>query len=194
MDEKWKYHCASRVRISIPSFHRVFSNIGKEYTVYKVVIAKPGGSIVIEKRYSEFHKLHKKLKESQKLRRGRSIEFPPKRLNPSAATKEERRRKLERYMEMLSDEDPISNEVLAFLGISLPPTTFNEPTNEVDNASSCNELGDFSTKSTHQPTIGFLRDPFLNEQPGNSMSNVLLEGILDGIYENYTASSTRCDC
>ena len=180
MDDGRPYR-SSNVRISIRSFHRIFDEIGKYYTVYEVNVAKPGGTKIVSKRYSEFYKLNKILKEKRKLPRG--IEFPPKIIIPSISTKEERCRKLEKYMQILSGEDPIPTEVLSFLGISVT----SQPVVPNEGYSSCEELlSDFASKSTHQPIMGFLKDPFVGEQSGELLSDTLLHGVLDALYEDGT--------
>lgn len=180
MDDGRPYR-SSNVRISIRSFHRI---VDKDYTVYEVNVAKPGGTKIVSKRYSEFYKLNKILKEKRKLPRG--IEFPPKIIIPSTSTKEERCRKLEKYMQILSDQDPIPTEVQRFLGITV--TSMPQQRLEFNEGySSCDELlDDFASKSTHQPVMGFLKDPFVGEQSGELLSDTLLHGVLDALYEDGT--------
>ena len=172
----------SVIKIDIPGFEPVVDRTGKEYTVYKIVIAKAGGSKEIEKRYSEFDKLQRRLHKRAQL--PRNIEFPPKTLfnSGSASTKEERKRKLKVFLQELCDLNPIPEEVLAFLGIS-PPVQSNLTNSGIhDNYSSSEDLLDSATSSTHQPLLGFTNDPYRLEHQQTSKDDILLQGILDGIY------------
>ncbi|RVE65733.1 hypothetical protein OJAV_G00119460 [Oryzias javanicus] len=54
------------VRVSIPSFRSENNSIEKGYTVFKIDVLMNGRLYSIEKRYSEFHALHKMLKRSIK--------------------------------------------------------------------------------------------------------------------------------
>ena len=176
----------SVVKIDIPRFQRVIDSTGKEYTVYKVVIAKPGGSLEIVKRYSEFDKLHRRLHKSNQL--PRNIEFPPKTLFNSGSIKEERRRKLKIFLQELCDLTSIPEEVLEFLGISQPVQKNLMNSRMNDNYSSSEDLLDSSKISTHQPLLGFTDDPYMNQHMQVSQDDILLKGILDGIYESSTTS------
>jgi hypothetical protein len=173
----------SVIKIDIPRFERVIDPTGKEYTVYKVVIAKAGGTKEIIKRYSEFNNLHSRLNKTDQL--PRNIEFPPKTLftSSSASTKEERRRKLKRFLQELCDLNPIPEQVLAFLGISQPIQSNLMNSRIHDNYSSSEDLLDSSTQYTHQPLLAFTTDPYLSEP--TSEDDILLTGILDGIYNGH---------
>lgn len=176
----------SVIKIDIPRFERVTDRAGKDYTVYKIVIAKAGGSKEIEKRYSEFDKLQRRLHKSAQL--PRNVEFPPKTLfnSGSASTKEERKRKLKVFLQELCDRNPIPEEVLAFLGISQPVQSNLTNSRIHDNYSSSEDLLDSATSSTHQPLLGFTSDPYRLEYLQTSEDDVLFQGILDGIYEDST--------
>ena len=175
----------SVIKIDIPRFERVIEPSGKDYTVYKVVIAKAGGTKEIEKRYSEFNNLHSRLNKSDQL--PRNIEFPPKTLfnSGSVSIKEERRKKFKSFLQELCDLNPIPNEVLAFLGISQPVQSNLMNSRTQDNYSSSEDLLDSVTNYTHQPLLGFANDPYI--QP-TLQDDILLEGILDGIYNISTTS------
>jgi hypothetical protein len=191
MDANTLYNSTNSViKIDIPRFEKVIDPTGKDYTVYKVVIAKAGGTKEIEKRYSEFNNLHSRLNKSDQL--PRNIEFPPKTLfnSGSVSTKEERRRKLKRFLQQLCDLNPIPDEVLAFLGISQPVQSNLLNSRTQDNYSSSEDLLDNVTNYTHQPLLGFSSDPYILQ---TSQDDILLEGILDGIYnESATSHLFRC--
>ncbi|XP_028412779.1 sorting nexin-24-like [Dendronephthya gigantea] len=175
---------SSVIKIDIPRFERVIDPTGKNYTVYKVLIAKAGGTKEVEKRYSEFDKLHKSLNKREKI--PKNIEFPPKRIiSGSVNTKEERRGKLRKFLQELCDLNPIPEEVLAFLGISQPIQSNLTNSRKNGNYSSSEDLLDSVGYSTHQPLLGFT-NVFENIQIAEDdltlEDDVLTQGILDGIY------------
>ncbi|CAB4039526.1 Sorting nexin-24 [Paramuricea clavata] len=175
---------SSVIKIDIPRFERVIEPTGKDYTVYKVVIAKAGGTKEIEKRYSEFDKLQRRLNKSDQL--PRNIEFPPKTfIFNSGSIKEERRRKLRIFLQQLCDLNPIPEEVLAFLGISQPVQSNLTNSKIIDTYSSSEDLLDSSTSYTHQSLLAFTNDPYIFDHE-QSQDDILLKGILDGIYEDST--------
>lgn len=175
---------SSVIKIDIPRFERVIDATGKDYTVYKVVIAKAGGTKEVEKRYSEFDKLHKRLNKTEQI--PRNIEFPPKRIiSGSASTKEERRGKLRKFLQQLCDLNPIPEEVLAFLGISQPIQSNLTNSRINGNYSSSEDLLDSVGNSTHLPLLGFtsvFENVQISQDDLTSEDNILIQGILDGVY------------
>lgn len=175
---------SSVVNIDIPRFEKVVGPSGKEYTIYKITIAKAGGTKEIDKRYSEFDKLHRRLNKNRKL--PRNIEFPPKTFifsSGSASTKEARRTKLKTFLQQLCDLSPIPDEVLAFLGISQPIQS--NLMNSSTIYSSSEDLLDSSKSYTHQPLLDFTNDPYILHHD----DDILVTGILDSFYNDCNACS-----
>ena len=89
-----------------------------DFTVYVVRVVHPKGTKVVEKRYSEFFELHKKLRK-ENVRP--YPEFPSKRLVRKRDPKvvEARRQQLEAYLEEFLAQEKIPRLVLSFLGVDL---------------------------------------------------------------------------
>ncbi|XP_029509602.1 sorting nexin-24-like isoform X4 [Oncorhynchus nerka] len=111
------------VRISIPSFRSEDNPMEKGYTVFKIEVLMNGRQHTVEKRYSEFHNLHKILKKSIKL-----PEIPSKHVrNWVPKVLEQRRHGLELYLQTIIMENEVLPKIfLDFLNIrhfpSLPKT------------------------------------------------------------------------
>uniref|UniRef100_A0A3B3I6B0 Sorting nexin 24 n=1 Tax=Oryzias latipes TaxID=8090 RepID=A0A3B3I6B0_ORYLA len=141
------------VRVSIPSFRSENNSIEKGYTVFKIDVLMSGRLYSIEKRYSEFHALHKMLKRSIK-----PPEMPSKHVrNWVPKVLEQRRQGLELYLQTIIMENEVLPKIfLDFLNIRHFPS--------VPKTESC---GSFDTESvessklSHQPVMLFLRDPYL---------------------------------
>uniref|UniRef100_A0A8C7FLA9 Sorting nexin 24 n=4 Tax=Salmoninae TaxID=504568 RepID=A0A8C7FLA9_ONCKI len=152
------------VRISIPSFRSEDNPMEKGYTVFKIEVLMNGRQHTVEKRYSEFHNLHKILKKSIKL-----PEIPSKHVrNWVPKVLEQRRHGLELYLQTIIMENEVLPKIfLDFLNIrhfpSLPKTE------------SCGKL-------THQPTMIYQRDPYLLPSTHDTFSNVVIEGVIHGIF------------
>uniref|UniRef100_A0A672NJU7 PX domain-containing protein n=1 Tax=Sinocyclocheilus grahami TaxID=75366 RepID=A0A672NJU7_SINGR len=152
------------IEVSIPSFRSEGSNIEKGYTVFKIEVLMCGRQHTVEKRYSEFHALHKMLKKIIK-----PLEIPSKHVrNWVPKVLEQRRQGLELYLQTIIMENEVLPKIfLDFLNIrhfpSLPKTE------------SCGKL-------THQPALLFLRDPYLLPTTNDMFSNMVIEGVIRGIF------------
>ncbi|XP_067412126.1 sorting nexin-22 isoform X3 [Emydura macquarii macquarii] len=84
----------------------------KTHTVFTVKVLCNGRKHTIEKRYSEFHALHKKIRKMCKV-----PEFPPKRVpNWMSKVQEQRRQGLEIYIQgVLYYNEELPKELLDFL-------------------------------------------------------------------------------
>ncbi|TSM12517.1 Sorting nexin-24 [Bagarius yarrelli] len=139
--------------VSIPSFRSEDSTSEKGYTVFKIEVLTSGRQHTVEKRYSEFHALHKMLKKIIK-----PPELPSKHVrNWIPKVLEQRRHGLELYLQTIIMENEVLPKIfLDFLNIRHFPS--------LPKAESC---GSFETESedscklTHQPVLLFLRDPYL---------------------------------
>uniref|UniRef100_A0A672NH27 PX domain-containing protein n=1 Tax=Sinocyclocheilus grahami TaxID=75366 RepID=A0A672NH27_SINGR len=161
------------IEVSIPSFRSEGSNIEKGYTVFKIEVLMCGRQHTVEKRYSEFHALHKMLKKIIK-----PLEIPSKHVrNWVPKVLEQRRQGLELYLQTIIMENEVLPKIfLDFLNIrhfpSLPKTE------------SC---GSFETESayysiTSERTLLFLRDPYLLPTTNDMFSNMVIEGVIRGIF------------
>nr|XP_034988169.1 sorting nexin-22 isoform X1 [Zootoca vivipara] len=138
----------------------------KARTVFKVEILWNGRKHCIEKRYSEFHALHKRIKK-----RCRVPDFPPRRV-PNWMTKvlEHRRQGLEAYLQgILLCNTELPRELLDFLKL----WQF-EQEHKAD-------LGPAYLLS-HRPVISFRSDPCILPAPIDLLPNVILSGVLQGFY------------
>ncbi|KAM6902134.1 sorting nexin-24 [Xenentodon cancila] len=162
------------VRVSIPSFRSENNSIERGYTVFRIDVLMNGRLHTVEKRYSEFHNLHRMLKKSIKL-----PEMPSKHVrNWVPKVLEQRRQGLEIYLQTIIMENEVLPKVfLDFLNIRHFPS--------VPKTESC---GSFDTESlesnklTHQPVMLFLRDPYVLPCEDDTFSNVVIEGVMHGVF------------
>ncbi|XP_034869887.1 sorting nexin-24 isoform X4 [Mirounga leonina] len=85
------------MEVYIPSFRYEESDLERGYTVFKIEVLMNGRKHFVEKRYSEFHALHKKLKKCIK-----TPEIPSKHVrNWVPKVLEQRRQGLETYLQTL---------------------------------------------------------------------------------------------
>ncbi|XP_028318350.1 sorting nexin-24 isoform X2 [Gouania willdenowi] len=162
------------VRVSIPSFRSENNSLEKGYTVFKVDVLVNGRLHSVEKRYSEFHTLHKMLKKSIK-----PPEIPSKHVrNWVPKVLEQRRQGLELYLQTIIMENEVLPKIfLDFLNIrhfpSMPKT---------ESCGSFDSESDELCKLTHQPVLLFLRDPYLLPSAHDVFSNVVIEGVVHGVF------------
>ncbi|KAM4719793.1 sorting nexin-24 isoform 2-T2 [Anableps anableps] len=149
------------IRLSIPSFRSENSSVEKGFTVFKIDVLVNGRLHSVEKRYSEFHALHKMHVRN----------WVPKVL-------EQRRQGLELYLQTVIMENEVLPKIfLDFLNIRHFPS--------VPKTESC---GSFDTESmessklSHQPVMVYLRDPYLLPSAHDTFSNVVIEGVVDGVF------------
>lgn len=162
------------IRLSIPSFRSEASSVEKGFTVFKIDVLVNGRLHSVEKRYSEFHALHKMLKKSIK-----PPEIPSKHVrNWVPKVLEQRRQGLELYLQTVIMENEVLPKIfLDFLNIRHFPS--------VPKTESC---GSFDTESlessklSHQPVMVYLRDPYLLPSAHDPFSNVVIEGVVDGVF------------
>ncbi|XP_061432249.1 sorting nexin-24 isoform X2 [Lethenteron reissneri] len=96
---------------------RAASSSSSPYTVFKVEVTMNGRKHFLEKRYSEFHALHKQLKKVIK-----TPEFPPKHVrNWVPKVLEQRRQGLEYYLQLLGRSRFRRAEALPPAGAGLLP-------------------------------------------------------------------------
>ncbi|XP_015677323.1 sorting nexin-24 [Protobothrops mucrosquamatus] len=143
--------------------------------VFKIEVLMNGRKHFVEKRYSEFHALHKKLKKFI-----RTPEIPSKHVrNWVPKVLEQRRQGLESYLQgiVLENEEP-PKMFLDFLNVRHFPS--------LPKAESCGSFeeteSEESSKLSHQPVLLFLRDPYVLPTANDDFPNVVIEGILHGLF------------
>ncbi|XP_041464610.1 sorting nexin-24-like [Lytechinus variegatus] len=165
------------IQVSIPGFRQIVSDDERPYTVYQINVKVSGRIHSIDKRYREFHALHKQVKKKFD-----TPDFPPKKVRQlSSRGMEQRRVALEAYLQGLLDKDSIPKSLLTFLHVK----NFR--------AISYDSLDDLDTKetSTHQPVMSFESDPFLNASPPEGgIPDILTEGVRQGLYDDPESSSS----
>uniref|UniRef100_UPI00398E8181 sorting nexin-24 isoform X4 n=1 Tax=Pristiophorus japonicus TaxID=55135 RepID=UPI00398E8181 len=146
--------------------------------VFKIEVLMSGRKHFVEKRYSEFHALHKKLKKSIK-----TPEMPSKHVrNWVPKVLEQRRHGLEAYLQaILIENEELPKIFLDFLNIRHLPS--------LPKVESCGSIDDYESeefsKLSHQPVLLFLRDPYILPTATDDFPNVVIEGVLHGIYYPY---------
>ncbi|XP_055081727.1 sorting nexin-24 isoform X2 [Periophthalmus magnuspinnatus] len=152
------------VSVFIPSFRSENNTIERGYTVFKIEVIINGRQHTIEKRYSEFHTLHKLLKKSIK-----PPDIPSKHVrNWVPKVLEQRRQGLEHYLQTIIIKNEILPKIfLDFLNIRHFPS--------VPKTESYGKL-------SHQPVMLFVRDPYLLPPTHDIYSNVVIEGVIHGIF------------
>ncbi|XP_062998321.1 sorting nexin-22 isoform X2 [Elgaria multicarinata webbii] len=171
-----------RLEVAVPSVGLQASELDqspeKARTVFKVDILCNGRKHSIEKRYSEFCALHKRIKK-----RCQVPDFPPKRV-PNWMTKvlEHRRQGLEAYLQgVLLYNRKLPKELLDFLKL----WHFQQDSE----AGSLESLGGFSLQDanpsyllSHRPVISFRNDPYTRPSSTGPLPDTILSGVLQGLY------------
>ncbi|XP_004687577.1 PREDICTED: sorting nexin-22 [Condylura cristata] len=144
--------------------------------VFRVEVLCRGRRHTVQRRYSEFHALHKRIKKLYKV-----PDFPSKRL-PNWRTRglEQRRQGLEAYIQgVLYMNQDVPKELLEFLNLRHFPS---DP-----KASSWCPLGEFlpsdsSSHLQHRPVISFCMDPYICTPSQELLPNMVVNGVLQGLY------------
>ncbi|KPP65185.1 sorting nexin-24-like [Scleropages formosus] len=160
--------------------------------VFKIEVLMSGRQHTVEKRYSEFHALHKNVSSLRvaapepaagKVQELKKVIKPPE--IPSKHVRnwvpkvlEQRRQGLEQYLQTIITENEVLPKIfLDFLNIrhfpSLPKT---------ESCGSFETESEESSKLSHQPVLVFLRDPYVLPASHDSFSNVVIEGVIHGIF------------
>lgn len=153
------------IQVSIPGFRQVVSDDERPYTVYQINVKVSGRIHSVDKRYREFHALHKQVKKKFD-----TPDFPPKKVRQlSSRGMEHRRVTLEAYLQGLLDKDSIPKSLLTFLRVK-----------------------NFRAVSyDHQPVMVFESDPFLNvTPPEGGIPDILADGVRQGLYDDPESSSS----
>ncbi|TFK12705.1 protocadherin-10 [Platysternon megacephalum] len=181
---------ARAMELYIPSFRYEESELERGYTVFKIEVLMSGRKHFVEKRYSEFHALHKKGCQASGFRLERPVkklkrfirtpEIPSKHVrNWVPKVLEQRRQGLEMYLQtiILENED-LPKIFLDFLNVRhVPSLPKAESYGSFDETES-----EESSKLSHQPVLLFLRDPYVLPAANDDFPNVVIEGVLHGIF------------
>uniref|UniRef100_A0A8C5KK03 Sorting nexin 22 n=1 Tax=Jaculus jaculus TaxID=51337 RepID=A0A8C5KK03_JACJA len=156
----------------------------KGHMVFRVEVLCSGRRHTVPRRYSEFHALHKRIKKLYKV-----PDFPSKRL-PNWRTRglEQRRQGLEAYIQgILYLNQDVPKELLEFLRLRHFPT---DP-----KASNWGTLGKFlpsdSRTLLHRPVIRFCVDPYTYAPAPEPLPDVVVNGVLQGLYGFGASPSTQ---
>ncbi|KAK8782891.1 sorting nexin-24-like [Amblyomma americanum] len=163
------------IRVFVPAYRQVEIPNGRRYIVYCVEVTVSGVCHRLERRYSTFHSLHKKVKRM--LGSQAPSGFPPKRLrglNPKLL--EQRRAGLERYLQDLVRIPALSSQLLSFLEVPAPLSP--AVSNSVDS-------DDQEFKPLHQPILGFPKDPYLDTSSSDSLPDIVMQGVMNGLFAGY---------
>ncbi|XP_025716703.1 sorting nexin-24 isoform X2 [Mirounga angustirostris] len=151
------------MEVYIPSFRYEESDLERGYTVFKIEVLMNGRKHFVEKRYSEFHALHKKLKKCIK-----TPEIPSKHVrNWVPKVLEQRRQGLETYLQaVILENEELPKLFLDFLNVRHLPS--------LPKAESCGSFDETeseeSSKLSHQPVLLFLRDPYVLPAAGGNQT------------------------
>ncbi|XP_071964637.1 sorting nexin-24-like isoform X2 [Antedon mediterranea] len=158
------------IHVTVPSFKQISEEDEKPYTVYQINVLVGGRTHFIEKRYREFHALHKQLKKTIE-----TPEFPPKKVRQlSNKGLEQRRTLLEGYIQGILDRDLVPRSLLTFLRVKNFKTASYDSLDDIDQ----------EPISTHQPTMVFETDPFLSLVMEAELHDSVVEGVRQGLYED----------
>ncbi|KAK1157937.1 sorting nexin-24-like [Acipenser oxyrinchus oxyrinchus] len=177
------------IEVFIPSLENsAVEGSGKTRTVFRVEVLFNGRKHFVSKRYSEFHALHKKLKKIL-----HTPDFPSKR-NPNLRQKpsHQRRQELEDYVQyVLRFNKEVPKEILDFLHV--------KHFHSVNTSCSLESLNDshsedYSCRLLHQRgVVGFSKDPYMLEESSDFLPNVIVDGVLQGLYpRDIRVSFTPC--
>ncbi|XP_020663725.3 sorting nexin-22 [Pogona vitticeps] len=149
----------------------------KARTVFQVDVLYNGRKHSLEKRYTEFYALHKKIKK-----RCQVPDFPPKHVpNWMAKVMEQRRQGLEAYLQgVLSLNTNLPKELLDFLKLG----HFQQDPKASNSDPSCLLF--------HRPVINFRKDPYIHPfLTTDPLPDVVLSGVLQGLYSPETLACLK---
>ncbi|KAM6149695.1 sorting nexin-22 isoform 1-T1 [Erethizon dorsatum] len=152
----------------------------KGHMVFRVEVRCRGRRHSVHRRYSEFHALHKRIKKLYKV-----PDFPSKRLpNWRTRSLEQRRQGLEAYIQgILYLNQDVPKELLEFLRLRHFPV---DP-----------KASSWGSQLHHRPVVSFCRDPYLCVPYPEPLPDVVVNGVLQGLY-GFSASPApappQADC
>ncbi|XP_072037802.1 sorting nexin-22-like isoform X2 [Amphiura filiformis] len=152
--------------VTIPTSKAVVPADERPYTIYQIHVQVSGRSHIVDKRYREFHTMHKQVRKSLGVN---TPEFPPKKMwQLSAKGIEQRRQGLENYLQGILNGYTVPKSLLNFL--------------KVKNFKSS------SYDSNHWPVMVFDEDSFLTQSSDDSYTDILTDGVTQGLFEDSDSS------
>ncbi|XP_026285482.1 sorting nexin-24-like [Frankliniella occidentalis] len=139
----------------------------KPHYVYTVDVQVGGRHRCVEKRYSQFHSLHRQLRKEFQ-----TPSFPPKRVRCSQPRLlEQRRRGLELYLRTLFQQSAsCQSQILTFLGLPKASTH-----------GMC--TGNMDGSMGHQPVFIYRKDPYMQPDSKSDLPDVVVSGMLMALYD-----------
>uniref|UniRef100_A0A8C4PZF2 Sorting nexin 22 n=1 Tax=Eptatretus burgeri TaxID=7764 RepID=A0A8C4PZF2_EPTBU len=165
------------LEVAVPAFSQEGSEPDRGYTLFKVEVLANGRKHVVKKRYSEFYALNKKLKKVIQ-----TPEFPSKHVrNWIPKVMEQRRQGLENYLQgLICQGGEVPKPLLEFLGIRHLPSML-----KTESLDSLDVYPEDINRLSHQPILGFSRDPYIFGTVTDGLPNIVVEGVLQGLYEDH---------
>ncbi|XP_069480796.1 sorting nexin-22 isoform X2 [Ambystoma mexicanum] len=170
------------IEVYIPSVGPERPSQERARTVFKVDVLFNGRRHSLERRYSEFHALHKRIKKACKV-----PDFPPKRVpNWMPRVMEQRRQALEAYIQgVLWENQEVPKEVLEFLKLRHFQQTHGNCS--IDSLSELLPVEN-GLLLCHQPTVGFHRDPYLLHSSADLFPDIIAASVLQGLFTQAASS------
>ncbi|XP_075432085.1 sorting nexin-22 isoform X3 [Ascaphus truei] len=167
------------IEVYVPSVGHQIQPPAKARTVFVVDVLWNGRRHTLERRYSEFHTLHKRLKKSCKV-----PDFPPKRLADWKCKVQERRRQgLEAYIQgVLWYNQDVPKELLDFLKLK----HFQQSHETCSSESLADSAAEESrSQLTHRAVLGFYTDLYVFPPDTDALENAVIQGVLQGFYQQH---------
>ncbi|XP_053573356.1 sorting nexin-22 isoform X2 [Bombina bombina] len=173
------------IEVYIPSVGHQVLKSEKTHTIFKVDVLFNGRRHTLDRRYSEFHALHKRLKKTCKV-----PDFPPKRVpNWISRVQEQRRQGLEAYIQgVLIYNQDVPKELLDFLKLK----HFHQSSKNCS-LESLSDIApdDISSQLMHQAVVGYYKDLYIFPPDINMLEDNVLQGVLQGIYKQEPKESAK---
>uniref|UniRef100_A0A8C5PK52 Sorting nexin 1 n=1 Tax=Leptobrachium leishanense TaxID=445787 RepID=A0A8C5PK52_9ANUR len=175
------------IEVCIPSVGHQLVKSDKTRTVFKVDVFFNGRRHTLDRRYSEFLSLHKLLKKTCEV-----PDFPPKRVpNWMSKVQEQRRQGLEAYIQgVLWYNKDVPKELLDFLKLRhFHPSKKNYSLESLTDVT----LDENRCKLTHKAVVGYCKDHYILPPDTELIENIILEGVLRGIYQQEASPGSKTD-
>lgn len=167
------------LHVTVPTYKQVSTEDGRPFTMYQVHVHVSGRTHIVDKRYREFHSMHKQIKKSLGID---TPDFPPKKMwQLSTRGIEHRRMGLETYIQAVMDGNRVPKSLLNFLRVK------NFKTSSYD---SLDDLGQ-DPSSNHQPVMVFEDDLFVSQSTDDNFADILNDGVRQGLFEDSDSDSTH---
>jgi len=175
---------SNRVRVMIPNYRNMMER-DKNYTVYCIEVIFNGNVKLLQKRYSEFYDMYKKLQKVIFVK----MSFPPKRvLNKDHKVLESRRKGLESYLQALLQEvqENIPERLQKFLEIE--DIDFSDDELVAEHSDGDEDNTKVHNSQHHQSMVCFDKNVFLHAtveemDAEKHLPDIVMKGCLDCIYQ-----------